>query len=201
MPESDSSSGGQPARRSGFSMFWTTLPGILTGIAAVITASVGLITMLNRSGRERGATSGDRPAATISAPASSAPAATPNAPPEGVFAQGRIAMRSPERADLERGLSSTAEGDGVDFYLYCTGIECLLNTLTSLVSATNGPSDRASCARALETRRENVLRLEALRKGQILCVQTGEGHIGSLTIVGLPGVGSNEFVFDYTLYR
>jgi hypothetical protein len=37
-------------RRAGFWTFWTTLPGILTGVAAVVTAIVSLIAVFNTSG-------------------------------------------------------------------------------------------------------------------------------------------------------
>lgn len=196
MPESDSTSGSAAARRSAF---WTTLPGILTGIAAVITASVGLITILSRTGRERSGTPADKPAATSSAPAS-APVASPSTPSASVFAQGRITMRSPDNADLEKGLAGTGV-TGEDLYLYCSGTDCLLNPMSSLMSTTEGPGDKASCAAALGSRREGALRLNDMRAGQVLCIQTSDGHVGSLKILGLPGVGSNEFVFSYTLYR
>lgn len=196
MPDSDSSRGSQAPRPGGFWTFWTTLPGILTGIAALITASVGLITALNRSGRERTVAPSDKPASAQSAPVSQ-PAPTPSVPPQGVLAQGRITMKSPDGADLENGIA----GKGGDLYLYCSGIECLLNPMSSLLSVTDGPGDKASCAAALRSRREGAVRLQDLKVGQMLCVQTAKGHIGSLKIVGLPGVGSIEFVFDYTLFR
>lgn len=196
MPESEPTSGSPAARRSAF---WTTLPGILTGIAAVITASVGLITILTRPGRERSGTSADKPAATSSAPRSE-PVATPSSPTAGVFAQGRITMRSPDNADLEKGLAGTGV-TGEDLYLYCSGTDCLLNPMSSLMSVTDGPGDKASCAATLASRREGALRLQDMKTGEVLCIQTSDAHIGSLKILGLPGVGSNEFVFSYTLYR
>lgn len=200
MPDSNSSPTSQTANRGGFWTFWTTLPGILTGVAALITASVGLITLLNRPGRERNITANDK---TIPMPSSStsAPSATSSAPPAGVFAKGRLTMKSPDGADLEKGLAGSAVTGGGDLYLYCSGVECLLNPMSSLMTVTEGPGDKASCASALRSRRDGTVRLQQLRAGQILCVQTADGHIGALEILGLPGVGSTEFVFDYTLFR
>ena len=196
MPESDSSPGAQSARRSGFWTFWTTLPGILTGIAAVITASVGLITMLNRPGRERSVTANDRAIPAQGNPRAE-PTPTSSSVPPGVFSQGRLTMKSPDGADLENGIA----GSGGDLYLYCSGIECLLNPMSSLMSVTEGPGDKASCIAALRSRRDGAVGLQDLRVGQILCIQTPEGHVGSLKIVSLPGVGSIEFIFDYILFR
>ena len=200
MPDSDSSPTSLAARRGGFWMFWTTLPGILTGVAALLTAIVGLITMLNRPGRERNVTANDKLIPTPSS-STSGPRATSSSPREGVFASGRLTMKSPDEADLEKGLVGSAVTAGADLYLYCTGVDCLLNPMTSLMSVTEGPGDKTSCTSALRSRRDGAVRLQQLKTGQILCVQTADGHIGAIEILGLPGVGSTEFAFDYTLFR
>lgn len=200
MPDPNPSPTSQPTRPGGFWMFWTTLPGILTGVAALLTAIVGLITMLNRPGRERNVTANDKPNPT---PISSTPGprATSTSSPEGVFAKGRLTMKSPDGADLEKGLVGAAVSGGEDLYLYCSGVDCLLNPMSSLMSVTEGAGDKASCTSALRSRRDGAVRLQQLKAGQILCVQTADGHIGALEILGLPGVGSIEFTFDYTLFR
>jgi hypothetical protein len=200
MADSNTGPTSQPARAGGFWTFWTTLPGILTGVAALITAIVGLITVLNRQGRERSATASDKAIPVQSAPTSQ-PTAASSPPPAGVFAQGRLAMKSPDRADLEKGIAGTGGAGGVDLYLYCNGVECLLNPMGSLLTVTEAPGDKASCIAALKSRREGALRLQELTTGQRLCVQTAEGHVGALEILGLPESGSSEFVFSYTLFR
>jgi hypothetical protein len=201
MPDSDSSPTSQTAHRGGFWTFWTTLPGILTGIAALVTAIVGLITVLNRPGRERNITANDKTVPMPSSSASAEPRATSSASPEGVFAKGRLTMKSPDGADLEKGLVGSAVTGGGDLYLYCSGVDCILNPMSSLMTVTEGPGDKASCASALRSRRDGAVRLQQLKAGQILCVQTADGHIGALEVRGLPGVGSIEFAFDYTLFR
>ena len=198
MPDSDTSPTSQAARRGGFWMFWTTLPGILTGIAALVTASVALITALNRPRPERGVAATDKAIPTQSNPASG-PMVKSSAPPDGVFAQGRLTMKSPDGADLEKGLVGSVTGE--DLYLHCSGVECLLNPMGSLITVMDGPGDKASCTAALRSRRDGALSLQRSRVGQTLCIQTTEGHVGALEILGLPGVGSIEFTFSYTLFR
>jgi len=199
MADSDTSPTSQAARRGGFWMFWTTLPGILTGVAALLTASVGLITALNRPGRDRSVTANDKSIPVQSNPVSR-PAVKSSAAPTGVFGQGRLTMKSPESADLEKGLVGTGVS-GDDLYLHCSGVKCILNPMGSLMAVTEGPGDKASCTAALQSRRDGALYLEQARTGQTLCIQTTDGHVGALEIVGLPGVGSIEFVFDYALFR
>jgi hypothetical protein len=200
MPDSDTSTSptSQAARRGGFWMFWTTLPGILTGIAALITASVGLITVLNRPGRERSTSANDKtiPAQSNATPG---PMVKSSASPDSVFAQGRLTMKSPDGADLEKGLVGSVGGE--DLYLHCSGVDCLLNPMGSLMTVMDGPGDKASCTAALRSRREGALPLDRTRVGQTLCIQTTDGHVGTLEILGLPGVGSIEFAFSYTLFR
>jgi len=76
------------------SSFWTTLPGILTAVAAVITAITGLLVALGQSGLLEGGTANDDPTAAASTPPES-PATASSADAEGdVLAgtwQGRAA--------------------------------------------------------------------------------------------------------------
>jgi hypothetical protein len=199
MSGSDPTPGSQAARRGGFWTFWTTLPGILTGSAAMVTAIVGLITLLNGLGGERSNTGANQvaPGQSIS---TSGPQTTSGSPPNGVFIQGHLTMKSPDDADLEKGVVGPGVSGG-DLYLYCSGVDCLLNSMSSLMTATEKPENKSSCARALTSRQDDALYLRQLRKGQTLCVQTADGHIGALRILGLPGVGTIEFVFSYALWR
>lgn len=199
MSGSDPTPGSQAARRGGFWTFWTTLPGILTGFAAVVTAIVGLITLLNGLGGEQNNTGGNQvvPGRSIS---TSGPPTTSNSPSDGVFAQGRLTMKSPDDADLEKGVVGPGVSGG-DLYLYCSGVDCILNSMSSLMTTTDGPGKKSSCTAALTSRQDGALYLRQLRTGETLCVQTADGHIGALRILGLPGVGTIEFVFSYTLWR
>jgi hypothetical protein len=199
MSGSDPTPGSQAARRGGFWTFWTTLPGILTGFAAVVTAIVGLITLLNGFGAERNNT-GPNQVAPGQSIATSGPQITSSSQPNGVFIQGRLTMKSPDDADLERGVVGPGVS-GSDLYLYCSGVDCLLNPMSSLMTTKEGPGNKSSCTTALTSRQDGALYLRQLRKGETLCVQTADGHVGALRILGLPGVGTIEFVFSYTLWR
>ena len=189
----------QDTGRGGFWTFWTTLPGILTGTAALLTAIVGVLTLSNGSAVERGNPAVDSASPAAASPGAEAPTSPPDLPSAGIFAQGQLTMRSPDSADLEAGLVGTSP-PGYDLYLHCTGVSCILNAMSSLLTVADGASDKAACMDALRARRDQALYLTELREGQALCVQTADGHVGSLRILGLPGVGSIEFVFSYTLW-
>jgi hypothetical protein len=93
----DPTPGSQAARGGGFWTFWTTLPGILTGIAAVVTAIVGLITLLhglggggNNAGASDHASGLPSQVVSLQTPSTSGPTAASSALPEGVFVQGTL---------------------------------------------------------------------------------------------------------------
>ena len=56
--------------------FWTTLPGILTAVAALITAVTGLLVALGQAGLLCGGTTNNNPDAAASTPSESPPSAT-----------------------------------------------------------------------------------------------------------------------------
>jgi hypothetical protein len=56
--------------------FWTTLPGILTAVAALITAVTGLLVALGQAGLLGGGTTNDNPDAAASTSSESPPAAS-----------------------------------------------------------------------------------------------------------------------------
>jgi hypothetical protein len=199
MSGSDPSPDSQGPGRAGFWAFWTTLPGILTGSAALLTAIVGLMTLLRGSSGERSEVEVESasPPAGMSTPGDGAGAASPAS---AIFAEGRLTMRSPDSADLETGLVGTSP-PGYDLYLHCSGVECILNAMSSLMTVADDARDRSACVDALRARRDQALYLQELHVGQILCVQTADGHVGSLEILALPGVGSIAFDFSYTLWR
>src|SRR3954451_22974036 len=89
--------------KSGFLAFWTTLPGILTGVAAVITAFVGLATFL------RSDTPSTEPAARTE------PAQTTAATGSGILSRGRLSLRSGDQADLETGVIGVSTGTDLSF--------------------------------------------------------------------------------------
>jgi len=200
MSGSDPTPGSQAPRRSGFLTFLTTLPGILTGSAAVITAIVGLITLLNGLGGGQN-NNGANQAGPEQIRSTSGPTTASSRLSNGVFIQrSRFTMKSPDDADLETGVVGSGLS-GVDLYLYCSGTQCLLNAMRSLMTTIGGPGTKSSCIAALGSRHDQALDLGHLRTGERLCIQTQEGHVGAVRILGLPGVGATEFTFSYTLWN
>lgn len=188
--------------------FWTTLPGILTGLAAVITALVALFNLLGLGGDgDTSAQRGEPVVAAAPAPSGSAPSAEATGPtadsartaPAGAGAQGRVTMRSPDDADLELGRVGPGV-DGGDLYLYCSAGQCLLNAFGSggLITTVEGPVDRAGCISALQARQDGVLDSADLATGTWFCVQTDEASIALVQVTSAPGVGTAELVLDYT---
>jgi hypothetical protein len=211
MSGNDAQPGSQAPRRGGFWTFWTTVPGILTGIAALVTAVVGLITVLhgfgggaNNAGASDHASGLPSQAASLQTPSASGPTAASSNQPQGVFVQGTLRMKSPDDADLEQGVVGLGVSGG-DLYLYCSGQECLLNAIGSgLMTTTDGSADKSACTAALNSRHDQVLDLPQLRTakrlGRTLCVQTEESRIAALQILGVPGVGTPEFAYSYTVW-
>ena len=114
-------------------------------------------------------------------------------------------MKSPDDADLEQGVVGLGVSGG-DLYLYCSGQQCLLNAIGSgLMTTTDTPENKSACTAALNSRHDLTLDLSQLstakRVGETLCIQTKESRIGALRILGVPGVGTAELVFSYTLWR
>jgi hypothetical protein len=137
-----------------FLAFWTTLPGILTSVAALITAIVALATLVHSwQGGSQTASPDEAPAATTSSTMSTAASS-------GITRQGRtgmsrevsFALRRGDAADLEQGMISFSANDDVIFgpestpYLYASGT-------ASLAPVQAAPS-KPTCRQALSARRD-----------------------------------------------
>jgi hypothetical protein len=195
-PESDSPSKG------GFLAFWTTLPGILTGAAAMITAIVALVTLLHTGNGSPSTTSRTRATAHSSAatpviPQTTSPGrASPDVRP--TIGHGRLALRRGDPADLESGVVGYVSNTDIMFgpestlYLHASGDAFLAPIVTS-------PSKRA-CTRALLHRHDPWEVIPELSTRSV-CVSTSEGHVAVVNILRLPGVGSAQLSLGYTVWR
>lgn len=179
--------------------FWTTLPGILTGVAALIAAVVSLVALLKTSDDKGTTTPASGSTVTQSV---SSDATRPNAPkPSGGVFGGEMTMMTPDDADLEGGKVGPGVS-GSDLYLYCSAGDCLLNPVGSgLMTRTSGRADKSTCTAALEARTDGALRLSQLEKNGWLCLQTSEAHIAALELTSVPGVGTAKLVFRYTVWQ
>jgi hypothetical protein len=210
MTKEDSSSGSEPQPRGGgFLAFWTTLPGVLTGIATLVTAIVGLVTLLHSlggsgpSGSPAASASTTAPA-LVSSVATSTPDTSSSGAAPGAPTHGRLSMVPGDGADLESGRL----GNGVanaDLSLLGNGVGGHVYELTSLggplarISADS--VDRAKCVAALSAHSDAYEYLSTLQVGSQLCVQTSENHVAALRVIALPAVGVSQFVFTYTVWQ
>lgn len=173
--------------KGGFLSFWTTLPGILTGLAALITAIVGAIGLWkSQSG---GSSSPATTAETVATSSTQAP---------GVLAAGRLSLLRNDSADLERGQIGLSTDEDVKFGPETTP------TLHAAASAFLAPVDtapkKADCVAALNGRKD-TLELVSQIESKWTCVSTTEGNVAVLRVIGAPGVGSAKLVLGYTVWR
>jgi hypothetical protein len=178
----------------GFWKFWATLPGILTGVSALLTATVGIGTAWQSLTKDDGSAgsvpAGDRPGVATTVGSSSR-----EDEPAGVLAQGRITMKDADFADLEAGRVGGPDNDD----LFLNGTEELLGSYGT--APTPGPADKDECVAALTARQDSLVRLDEIDPGMWLCLQTDVGHVAVLEIVEPASVGNPRVVFAYTVWR
>jgi hypothetical protein len=174
----------------GFLAFWTTLPGILTGLAALITAIVGAVGLWKSQS--------DGSSAPTTAATTSVESTTTGGGGAAVSERGRLSLASGDAADLEQahiGTSSTTDlifGPESTPTIHATG--------SSFLAPAAGGLTEAGCTRALTTRHDSFeLVSQAAEHG--LCVSTVEGHVAGVRIVKGPGVGSADLVLAFTVWR
>jgi hypothetical protein len=162
--------------------FWSTLPGILTGLAALITAMVGLVAFLTADHRADDEQRGQ------------------GASPDG-GASDSVTMSSGDYADLEQ--SRVGSGfTGSDLRFECAAGNCYLRVIGGGgITLVGGPVDRSGCVSALKARQERLLTSieEDLTPGNRFCVQTNIAGIALAEIIAAPDVGTTDLILDYTL--
>jgi hypothetical protein len=194
----------KPAGRGRFWTFWTTLPGILTGVAALITAMISLFTVFHTSGHGLSGTAASTRTTRFmpSSESTSATALVSQAP--GVLAQGQLSQRPGENADLEGGRVGNGVASG-DLSLLGNGVGGGVYELTSLggplAPLDGGTVDKAACTAALNAHSDGYEYLSQFHVGSALCVDTSKNHVAALRIISLPGVGDSRFVYDYTVWQ
>lgn len=201
MPNSHPTPDTSPAGSGGgrFRTFWTTLPGILTGVAALLTAIVGLVGLWHSAGN---GTTGPTtlPTSAYSAPASGPGRTTTGGKPTGVLTSGRLTMMRLDEADLEQGLVGNAL-PGADLVLDGGSQAHTLLSQGGFLAPTQGPASKSKCTAALNARHDALEDLYQLREESWLCLQTSEGHVAALRLTSLPGVGTPQLIFTYTVWQ
>lgn len=201
MVDGDDPGGGDEETGGGFLAFWSSLPGVLKGLAAVITAAIALL------GVWRSLDGGDDETATVSTSggAGTTVAGTtgkPVAPSGDALAEGRLTLQDKDSANLQA--KRVRIGDpNADLSLQGAGTPdfgILYAPYGGLLAETTGAVDKAGCVEALTARSGDRVMLADLRPGSKLCLKTGPGTIALLEIVSAPVIGSPELVFEYTLW-
>jgi hypothetical protein len=177
---------GDKAAESGSTTFWKTVPGILTGVAALLSAIAGLIVVLVQV---FGTPGQDPPDDTAARSTTSAPAKA------GELHRDRIEMRDADYADLETG--KVGQPPGTDFYLH--GTDQLVTGYP--MAPVSGPITKASCVEALSSREDRGAHISKVGDDQWLCVQTDEGNLAGMRIVQRPGPGKPSVGFEYVLWK
>ena len=174
-------------RKSGFLAFWTTLPGILTGLAALITSVVGAVTLFKTQGggNEKSATPGS---SSVTIDVSQGPKAS----------SGRLSLRRGDSADLEGGQVGQPPNADLTFGLETT--PTLHYTGTSSFAPVDAQPTKSDCEAALRGR-SDVTELVSEVQRRWVCVSTTEGNVAVVRTLSPPGVGNAKLVLGYTVWR
>lgn len=147
------------------STFWTTLPGILTGAAALITAIVGAVTLLSpRSEPARPSQTDQRPSQTDQTKPSQIERRT-------------FVLKPGDWLDVNTGITGSAVADGT---LVWSGTQLNLYGLRNAV--VDQPAGKAGCDAALQRRSDGYLVREQLARGLVVCQSTKQGLVAQLDI-------------------
>jgi hypothetical protein len=177
-------------RRGGFLAFWTTLPGILTGLAALITAVVGAIGLWKTQ-------SGDGNASPTTQTESVETSST-TMKASGFLASGRLSLLRNDPADLEQGVIGESPDADVSFGPETT--PTLHGGGEAWLAPVETRPTKSACAAALNGRRDTY-ELVSKIKNKWTCVSTVEGNVAVVRVVSAPGVGSARLVLNYTVWR
>jgi hypothetical protein len=186
MPSSDEPPEPNTSSKSGFLAFWTTLPGVLTGAAALITAIVGLATFLHSGEDTNGTTT------------SSAETGSSGPQAAGIMKTGPLALRRGDEADLEHGQVGSAPEDDIMFGPEST--PTLHASANAFLAPIETPPSKRGCEQVLSDRRDPSEVIPNLSTRWV-CVSTSEGHVAFVKIVRLPGVGSAQLTLDYVVWQ
>jgi hypothetical protein len=187
---------GRTSEGGGSGSFWTTVPGILTGVAGLMTAAVALIGLLHAlnvgAGTATTAISGrSGPTSTASGSAS------PSVSASGVLASGQLTMYDEDHADLEHGRINNAG----DFDIYFGGDTIGASVYGAFLAPVQSTPGRADCAAALAARRDPHEFISQLGIGSWVCVHTLNGHVAAIQVVSHQDTTPHQLVINFTTWR
>ena len=174
-------------RKSGFLTFWTTLPGILTGLAALITAVIGAIALFKTTDNgKNGESVGAGTPVTISVSQGSEPSS------------GRLPLRRGDSADLEHG--QVGQPANPDLIFGDETTPTLHYTGSSSFAPVDGRPTKSRCVAALKSRSDPTEIVSDLET-RWLCVSTSEGNVAVVRVVKAPGPGDARLLLAYSVWR
>jgi hypothetical protein len=175
--------------------FWTTVPGILTGLAALITALVGVVALVIQQ-------HGDSPSGkTQNGPVTDQKTtATPSSTSSAGQQEGQspvtlsVTMQPDDELDVDTG----QVGTGVDGELaYRLG--AWLQLLEGRAAVVPKETDQAGCASALQRRSDSGVNSDRLAAGAILCLSTDQGNLAEASFSPLDT--TKVVAVDLTVWR
>lgn len=176
--------------------FWTTLPGILTGVAALITAIVGAVGLWkSQSGSSNSSSS---PATVTSVNTTSTTGTGTLENDDRSVSIGRVSLARGDNADLENGRIGFSSNADVQF-----GPESTPNLFaagSAFLAPLEGRPTQPKCRAALSSRRDTFEVLPQLDT-RTICVSTSEGDVAVVRVLRTPGVGNAKLVLGYTVWR
>jgi hypothetical protein len=176
MPDEPSSD-----RKGGFLAFWTTLPGILTGLAALITAIVGAVGLWKSQ-------SGGGDNGGVQAPVVATTDIT------GVSHQ--LSLPPGDGADLEKGQIGSLVNTDLAFGPEST--PTLRAGASTFFAPVEGTPNKARSAAALSSRHDTSEIVSQVERSWV-CMST-EGKVAGVRIIKAPGVGSAKLVLAYVIW-
>lgn len=190
--------------------WWTTLPGVLTGIASVITAIAALLGALQVLGvfdKEKmpaGAANTVTPGVTStpSGQAADPPTVAPTPTWVGALRSGVLVMKNGDAADLKSGKTGFAVG--TDLYAF-TGTSGQVSTQANhpdfYISPHDGEPNKASCRAALDGRRISDIDLTPSVIGKWWCIHIANGYVGALQVTELSSDSPQSVTLNYVLWE
>lgn len=211
---------GQPSGERGFIRYWTTLPGVLTGLAALLTAVVAVVGVVRSAGDKPGSSTAAAITSAVSDgsvggdPVSVPPVATgagrteqvrpSGEPSEQVLATGSMSLRVGQFADLTVGLVANSNSLPTTEFTVDHDRDYSVRTVYGhRVALARDSSDRAACVAALSVPNDFdfVLSLDPVSPGSTICLLTKADHVAALHVTAVPRVGDPRLSFDYVLWR
>ena len=180
-------------RKGGFLAFWTTLPGILTGLAALITAVVGAIALFKTQDNGSSGSSPANPPAAITSSGKTTRS-------QGTVVKGRVSLVRGDSADLERGLIGNSTDVDLTFGPETTPTIHYAGASTSFFAPVDARPTKSACVAALNGRHDTEELVSEIER-KWTCVSTTEGNVAIVRVVSAPGVGSAKLVLSYAVWR